>query len=73
MLGFSAISEIALASLRSAVASGPPVTPPDTPPGTGAIQDIYSGLHGSKVQFWRQVTAEGIRRGPFNIAGRIRR
>lgn len=47
----------------------PPVVIPPVP---GTIQDLYRSGAGKK-RFWEQVYAAGIRRGPNNVAGRIRR
>jgi len=64
MLGLSPIAATPLVALwitgAVVIIPGPPQ---DTPPGTGDIRDIYSRPQGSKIQFWRQVTASRIRKG----------
>lgn len=48
----------------------PVIVPPVIP---GTIQDLYHRPGTQKTKFWREVFAQGIRRGPPNVAGRIRR
>lgn len=63
-------------ALRSNAASAyglitaPVVVPPTTP---GTVSDLYHRPGTQKTKFWREVYAQGIRRGPPNVAGRIRR